>query len=124
MSRAMLTEADDWESYEDKERGQGLKKLVGGLAATAKKMVDEGGYEIASLAARFADEKRTDELESILSTADTQTRWLLSKKMRADLSGRRNRRHEKKRRRFSQAERGQKADDGLRHLALEISRNA
>ena len=70
-----------------KTRGTGEQGLKSGLAITAKKMVDEGGFEIASLAARFADVNRTDELESIISTADTQTRWLLSKKMRADLSG-------------------------------------
>jgi type IV secretion system protein VirD4 len=80
--RAMLTEADDW-----KDKGDGEQGLKSGLAVTAKKMVEKGGYEIASLAARFADVNRTDELESILSTADTQTRWLLSKKMRADLAG-------------------------------------
>ena len=46
-------------------------------------MVAEGGYEIASLAGRFTE--RTNELTSIRSTADTQTRWILSEPMRDDL---------------------------------------
>jgi type IV secretion system protein VirD4 len=86
--RALLTEAERWEPQKHEESGDWVERIVGGLAATAKKMVGEGGYEIASLAGRFAGERRTDELESIISTADTQTRWLLSKKMRDDLSGR------------------------------------
>ena len=43
----------------------------------------KGGYEIASLAARFTEQ--TNELASIRSTADTQTRWILSPPMRDDL---------------------------------------
>jgi type IV secretion system protein VirD4 len=47
-------------------------------------MAESGGYEIASLASRFAG-RDTNELASIRSTGDTQTRWLLSKPMRDDL---------------------------------------
>jgi type IV secretion system protein VirD4 len=46
-------------------------------------MVESGGYEIASLAARFTEQ--TNELSSVRSTADTQTRWILSPPMRDDL---------------------------------------
>jgi type IV secretion system protein VirD4 len=56
---------------------------IKGLAVTAADMVEEGGYEIASLAARFTE--RTNELASVRSTADTQTRWILSPPMRDDL---------------------------------------
>jgi type IV secretion system protein VirD4 len=47
-------------------------------------MAMDGGYEIASLASRFTG-RDTNELSSIRSTGDTQTRWLLSKPMRDDL---------------------------------------
>src|SRR5271165_823114 len=46
-------------------------------------MVADGGYEIASLAARFTE--KSNELASVRSTADTQTRWILSPPMREDL---------------------------------------
>lgn len=84
--RRLLTEADDYDG----------DTLVRGLTATAREIVracdelnDNGepvikaGYEIASLVARFT--QRSDELASIQSTADTQTRWLLSPRVRADL---------------------------------------
>ena len=58
-------------------------QLMKGLAYTAAGMVEEGGYEIASLAARFTE--KTNELASVRSTADTQTRWILSPPMRDDL---------------------------------------
>jgi type IV secretion system protein VirD4 len=45
--------------------------------------VADGGYEIASLAARFTEQ--SNELASVRSTADTQTRWILSPPMREDL---------------------------------------
>ena len=74
--REMLTEADE---YDDKGH------LVRGLRVTAAHMVAKGGFEIASLAGRFSAENTTDEIESVKSTADTQTRWLLSRPMRADM---------------------------------------
>lgn len=81
--REMLTEPDRWESYVGDD-GKPHERLVGGLRYTATQMVIDGGYEIASLASRFAG-RETNELASIRSTGDTQTRWLLSKPMRGDL---------------------------------------
>lgn len=77
--RAMLTEADEWA-----ERVGNDQRQLAGLRVTAAKMAAQGGYEIASLAGRFTN--LTDEISSIQSTADTQTRWLLSRPMRADLA--------------------------------------
>lgn len=80
--REMLTEPERYESYS--ENGKAYERLVGGLRYVATQMAIDGGYEIASLASRFAG-RDTNELSSIRSTADTQTRWLLSKPMRNDL---------------------------------------
>jgi len=85
--RTLLTAADRWERYKG-EDGKERERQTGGLALTAADMIaygdgNAGGYEIASLAARFTE--RTNELTSIRSTADTQTRWILSEPMRADL---------------------------------------
>ena len=63
--------------------GKQRERQTAGLTLTAADMVAEGGYEIASLAGRFTE--RTNELTSIRSTADTQTRWILSEPMRDDL---------------------------------------
>jgi type IV secretion system protein VirD4 len=81
--RELLTEPDRLETYIG-ENGKPHERLVGGLRYTATQMVINGGYEIASLASRFAG-RDTNELASIRSTGDTQTRWLLSKPMRDDL---------------------------------------
>lgn len=89
--RRLLTEADRWaplfDEYDKPIIGTDSKQKEGqtkGLAATARVMVNEGGYEIASLAGRFTE--MNDELASIKSTADTQTRWLLSQRIRDDLA--------------------------------------
>lgn len=58
--------------------------LTGDLAATAKDMVASGDFQLASLAGRFLNPTR--ETASIVSTADTQTRWLLSEPMRKSVS--------------------------------------
>ena len=63
--------------------GKQHDQLVRGLRVTAADMVADGGYEIASLAARFTEQ--SNELASVRSTADTQTRWILSPPMREDL---------------------------------------
>jgi len=81
--RMMLTESDDWIEEEDAD-GKKHKRKCAGLTVTAQRMVKYGGYEIESLAGRFTGEN--DELSGIRSSADTQTRWLLSPMMRADLS--------------------------------------
>jgi type IV secretion system protein VirD4 len=50
---------------------------------TAREMVKDGGFQIASLAGRFT--RITKEIDSIRSAGDTQTRWMLSTRMRSDL---------------------------------------
>ncbi len=80
--RALLTEADQYADVIGAD-GKPESQLASGLRMTARKMVRDGGYEIASLAARFT--RATDEIASIVSTGDTQTRWLLSPRVRADL---------------------------------------
>ena len=81
--RELLTEPERLEIYTG-ENGKPHERIVGGLRYTATQMAIDGGYEIASLASRFAG-RETNELASIRSTGDTQTRWLLSKPMRDDL---------------------------------------
>ena len=81
--REMLTEPEQVERYTG-ENGRPHERITAGLQFIATHMAADGGYEIASLAARFAA-KETNELSSIRSTGDTQTRWLLSKPMRDDL---------------------------------------
>ncbi len=80
--RALLTEADEWERTFD-AKGKAHDDIARGLRVTAADMVADGGYEIASLAARFTEQ--SNELASVRSTADTQTRWILSPPMRDDL---------------------------------------
>jgi type IV secretion system protein VirD4 len=80
--RKLLTEADEF-VQETGPDGKPVMKQVKGLRVTAAHMVALGGYEIASLAARFMHESR--EIASIRSAGDTQTRWILSSRVRADL---------------------------------------
>lgn len=81
--RTMLTEPDEFESYVDEEGGR-HRDQTKGLRITAADMIAEGGPIIASLASRFTEQ--TNELASIRSTADTQTRWMLSPPVSADLA--------------------------------------
>jgi type IV secretion system protein VirD4 len=80
--REVLTAPDRWET-ETGDNGKLRQKLVGGFRHTVADLVAKGGYEVASLAGRFTE--ATNEMASIRSTADTQTRWILSEPMRADL---------------------------------------
>ena len=80
--RRMLTEANEWVK-ETTEDGKTQYRQTAGLRATAKLMVVKGGADIQSLAAKFTEESK--ELTSVQSTADTQTRWMLSKPMAEDL---------------------------------------
>lgn len=73
--RRMLTEAELIDPQ--------TKRPIAGLRFHAAQMVAFGGPQIASLAGRFIETSR--ELASIIGTADTQTRWLLSDAMAADL---------------------------------------
>src|ERR1700685_2009826 len=81
--REMLTEPERVETHTG-ENGKAQERITGGLRYIATQMMIDGGYEIASLAARFAA-RDTNELASIRSTGDKQTRWLLSKSMRENL---------------------------------------
>jgi len=73
--RGMLTEPDQYEG----------KRLVKGMGLTAAHMVASGNDTVASLAGRFTRQDGLNELAGIKSTADTQTQWMLSTPMRADL---------------------------------------
>ena len=79
--RQMLTEPDEW----GPPGPDGRQHLVRGLRVNAERMVSEGGPIVASLAGRFLREHGQNELAGIQSTAATQTEWLLSRQMRADL---------------------------------------
>jgi len=80
--RTMLTEAKLKEAAEGSD-GERYMRQTAGLRVTAANMLAEGGPEIESLIARFIESTR--EIDSIQSTADTQTRWLLSPPVRGDL---------------------------------------
>lgn len=72
--RDLLTEVDETD-----ENGP-----IRGLRATAARAVATGHPRIASLAARFMKDSRSN--ADIVSTADTNTRWLLDDRIRADLA--------------------------------------
>jgi type IV secretion system protein VirD4 len=80
--RAMLTEPEEFETSADPD-DQPARKPVAGLRATAAHMCAKGGDIIASLAARFMNDSR--EIASVRSSADTQTRWLMSPPMCRDM---------------------------------------
>jgi type IV secretion system protein VirD4 len=75
--RRLLSEPDEFAN------GPGGRRLVRGLRVTAARMCVEGGFEIESLIGRFL--RDTNEISSIQSTADRQTRWLLSPPIRDSL---------------------------------------
>jgi type IV secretion system protein VirD4 len=77
-AREALAEPDCWETFLGNDN-KPHERLAGGLRYTTRQMILDGGYELASLASRFAG-RDTNELASIRSTVDTQTRWLLSKR--------------------------------------------
>jgi type IV secretory pathway TraG/TraD family ATPase VirD4 len=72
--RDLLTEAEETDA----------NGPIKGLRATAARAVATGHPRIASLAARFIKESRSN--TDIVSTADTHTRWLLDDRIRADLA--------------------------------------
>jgi type IV secretion system protein VirD4 len=77
--RDMLTEPVETETEPD-----GTVVEVSGLRDTARRAVLSGDPRIVGLAGRFTGKSK--ELDGIISTADTQTRWLMSASMRADIS--------------------------------------
>jgi type IV secretion system protein VirD4 len=79
--RRLLTEAD---GVDDSGNLTGLRETAMRMVARGERE-DGSGFEVASLGARFANAHTSDEIQSVRSTADTQTRWLLSRPMRDDL---------------------------------------
>jgi type IV secretion system protein VirD4 len=85
--RRMLCEAEAKEpvppnaSEEEKKLGG---KLTAGLRFHAAAMIASGHPKIADLAGRFIKDG-SREIDGIVSTARTQTEWLLSEPMRGDL---------------------------------------
>src|SRR5215469_731812 len=73
--RRMLCEAESTD-----ENGQ----LESGLRYHAACMIADGHRQISDLAGRYVKEG-SREIDSIVSTARTQTEWLLSEPMRSDL---------------------------------------
>lgn len=85
--RAMLCEPEARDrnapDLTDEERRLG-GRLSAGLRFHAAEMVTSGYWQIADLAGRYIREG-SREIDSIISTARTQTEWLLSEPMRSDL---------------------------------------
>ena len=77
--RTYLTEPDEYA-----RDANGKPKLIKGMRIIAARMCTEGGPEIESLVGRFL--RGTDEMASVQSTADTQTRWMLSRPMAANVA--------------------------------------
>jgi type IV secretion system protein VirD4 len=82
--RQLLTEPDEFETCRGAD-GKTRKRQVKGLAINTEKMISEGGEIIAGLVGRFVREHGQNELASIQSTFDTQTRFLLSPPLARDL---------------------------------------
>lgn len=74
--RTMLTEADKF----DPKTSKPLK----GLAATALRIIAEGGPQAASLIGRFVDSN--EETQGVRATADGATQWMLSPIIAKDMS--------------------------------------
>ena len=72
------------EPVETATDADGNEYEIKGLRATAGRAVASGDPRIMGLAGRFL--RNTKEIDGIVSTADTQTRWLASESMRADVS--------------------------------------
>ena len=83
--RQTLCEPDEFESVTGAD-GKTRRRQVKGLAFNAARMIAEGGEIIASLVGRFVREHGQNELASIQSTFDTQTRFLLSPPIARDLA--------------------------------------
>jgi type IV secretion system protein VirD4 len=85
--RAMLCEPETRDPYApdltDEEQKAG-GRLKSGLRFHAACMIASGHWQISDLAGRYVKEG-SREIDSIISTARTQTEWLLSEPMRGDL---------------------------------------
>jgi type IV secretion system protein VirD4 len=85
--RSMLCEAESKEALPDDATEEQKKlggKLKSGLRFHAAEMILSGHWQISDLAGRFIKDG-SREIDSIISTARTQTEWLLSEPMRGDL---------------------------------------
>ncbi|MGH7065500.1 MAG: type IV secretory system conjugative DNA transfer family protein [Stellaceae bacterium] len=85
--RRMLCEAETKEPVPDDASDEQKKlggKLKSGLRFHAAAMIASGHWQISDLAGRFIKDG-SREIDSIISTARTQTEWLLSEPMRSDL---------------------------------------
>ncbi len=88
-SRDLLTGLCLFEVREAKREGRAPSlenargMLTGDLASFAKRMVATGDFQLASLAGRFLRDNRTT--QSIVATAATAIRWLLSEPIQASL---------------------------------------
>ena len=78
--RRLLTEPDEYAPGDVMRR-----RPTKGLSVTAQRMIKCGNEAIASLAGRFVRQHGLNELAGIQSTASTQTEWMLSDGMRADM---------------------------------------
>ena len=85
--RTMLCEAEtrdpDAADLTDEEQKAG-GRLKSGLRFHAAEMIASGHWQISDLAGRYVKDG-SREIDSIVSTARTQTEWLLSEPMRGDL---------------------------------------
>jgi type IV secretion system protein VirD4 len=77
--RMMLTEPDEYAPGNS-------KRPIKGLSVTAERMIASGNAAIASLAGRFKRREGRNEITGIQSTASTQTEWMLSDAMQADMA--------------------------------------
>jgi type IV secretion system protein VirD4 len=84
--RMMLTEREEWsDAGGEKRLVKGLRRTAEIMCEMAEKFPDRGGWQIASLAARFIREFN-NETSGIQSTVNTQTGWILSEPMASDLN--------------------------------------
>ena len=80
--RRLLTEADEYDRTYDK-KGKATDELVKGLASPPPTWSRKAVMRLR--ASPRASPNASNELASVRSTADTQTRWILSPPMREDL---------------------------------------
>jgi type IV secretion system protein VirD4 len=84
--RLMLTAREEWQTVDGERRlTAGLRHTALLMCKAAEQFPDQGGWQIASLASRFIQEFN-NETSGVRSTADTQTGWMLSEPMAADLA--------------------------------------
>jgi type IV secretion system protein VirD4 len=84
-TRRLLCAPDVYEDYTDVS-GRRQQRLKSGIAFTAQQIIDGDDPALAGLVSRFVRKYGLNELASIQSTADTQTKWLLDPMMAADMS--------------------------------------